>query len=258
VCHGTCLDHLPPAGHAERPRRGFSFRRISVNLPQPPAVIRAVGFIDGQNLYRHAKEAFGYHHPNYDPIKLLNAVCLKNGWKPSGVRFYTGVPVQERQPMWHAYWSSRLLSMRRSGIYVFSRVIRYRTEEISLPDGTMYEIDSAQEKGVDVRLAVDVMRLAITKQYDVAVIFSQDQDLVEVAEEIRQMSINESRWIKVTSAFPAGSNASFKRGIDRTDWFKMSKEFYDLCLDPHDYRPAASVVLPAARPLIRLKELAPY
>lgn len=226
--------------------------------PAAPAVVRAVGFIDGQNLYRHAKDAFGHHHPNYDPVKLLDAVCRTRGWQPSGIRFYTGVPVQERQPMWHAYWSSRLLSMRRAGIYVFSRVIRYRTEEISLPDGTMYEIDTAQEKGVDVRLAVDVMRLAIAKQYDVAVIFSQDQDLVEVAEEIRQISINDGRWLRVVSAYPFGPKASFKRGIDKTDWFKMDEAFYNQCIDFHDYRPASSVVLPSAKPLIRLKEHAPY
>jgi len=217
----------------------------------PPAVVHAVGFIDGQNLYRHAKDAFGHHHPNYDPVKLLNAVCKARGWQPAGTRFYTGVPVQERQPMWHAYWSSRLLSMRRAGVIVFSRAIRYRTEEISLPDGTMYEVDTAQEKGVDVRLAVDVMRLAIAKQYDVAVIFSQDQDLVEVAEEIRHISMNDGRWLKVVSAFPSGSKASFKRGIDKTDWFKMDETFYNQCIDPHDYRPASSVMLPPAKPLIR-------
>lgn len=32
--------------------------------------VRTVSFIDGQNLYRHAKTAFGHNHRNYDPIKL--------------------------------------------------------------------------------------------------------------------------------------------------------------------------------------------
>ena len=32
---------------------------------------RAVSFIDGQNLFRHAKDAFGYYHPNYDPYKRM-------------------------------------------------------------------------------------------------------------------------------------------------------------------------------------------
>ena len=39
-----------------------------------PEFKRAVSFIDGQNLFRHAKDAFGHHHPNYDPRKLTEAV----------------------------------------------------------------------------------------------------------------------------------------------------------------------------------------
>ena len=33
-------------------------------MPTEPDIKRAVSFIDGQNLYRHAKDAFGHHHPN--------------------------------------------------------------------------------------------------------------------------------------------------------------------------------------------------
>ena len=56
--------HLLPAGLAERPRRGYSFRI----MPNQHEITRAVSFIDGQNLFRHAKDAFGHHHPNYDPL----------------------------------------------------------------------------------------------------------------------------------------------------------------------------------------------
>ena len=223
-----------------------------------PATKRAVAFIDGQNLYRHAKDAFGHHHPNYDPLALHEAVCAANGWQPFGVRFYTGVPSQERQPMWQGFWAKRILAMRRAGIYVYSRPIRYRTEDFSLPDGTMYEVDTAQEKGVDVRLAVDVMRLATHDQYDVALIFSQDQDLVEVVQEVREISRSGRRWIKVACAFPDGPKASFRRGIRDTDWFKMDEEFYGKCLDAYDYRPNSISLGRPVIPTIRLKEVAPY
>lgn len=56
-----------------------------------------------------------------------------------GVRFYTGTPSAERSPMWHGYWERRLLAMRRAGITVYSRPIRYRTETIHLPDGNTVE-----------------------------------------------------------------------------------------------------------------------
>jgi len=53
---------------------------------------RAVIFIDGQNLFRSAKEAFGHSYPNYDPLALARTICLREGWDLSQVRFYTGYP----------------------------------------------------------------------------------------------------------------------------------------------------------------------
>lgn len=53
--------------------------------PEPPTK-RVVSFFDGQNLFWHAKAAFGYLHPNYDPNLLSVAVCRENGWQCHGVR----------------------------------------------------------------------------------------------------------------------------------------------------------------------------
>lgn len=205
-------------------------------MPPEPPTKRVVSFFDGQNLFWHAKAAFGHQHPNYDPNLLSEAVCRRNGWRSHGVRFYTGVPSADRDPRWHAYWQRRLLGMRRAGIHVTSRPIRYRTKEVRLADGTRQQIDATQEKGIDLRLGLDVVRLARQGQFDVAVIFSQDQDLAEVATEIRDISLAANRWLKIVSAFPSSPTASAGRGIDRTDWFRMDQAFYDACLDPKDYR----------------------
>jgi uncharacterized LabA/DUF88 family protein len=196
-----------------------------------PAVKRAVSFFDGQNLYQRAKKAFGYHHPNYDPIKLADATCAAN------VRFYTGTPSLAEDPLWHGYWSTRLLSMSRAGILVYSRPLVYQEVEIPTEDGSTAIELVAHEKGIDVRLALDVVRLTINNQIDVAMLFSQDQDLSELAREIRQISISTKRWIKIVSVYPDSLTASPRRGINGTDWFPIDKAFYDACLDPHDYRP---------------------
>ncbi len=142
--------------------------------------------------------------------------------------------------MWHAYWSNRLLVMRRAGILVTNRPIRYRETEIALSDGTVTTVETPQEKGIDVRLALDVVRLARGNHLDVAVIFSQDQDLAEIVDDIREIAVSQERWIKLVSAFPAGPDATTDRGIDKTDWFPMDQTFYDACLDPRDYRPKLS------------------
>jgi Uncharacterized conserved protein len=203
---------------------------------EEPREKRAIAFFDGQNLFRHAKEAFGYHHPNYDPAKLHAAICKHFGFRDCGVRFYTGTPNIEKSELWHGYWTNRLLAMTRSGILVTKRPIRYRTERVVLSDGTEHTIDTAQEKGIDIRIALDIVRMTLRNQLDVVVLFSQDQDLSEVCSEVREIARTSSRWIKIISAFPVSDTASVKRGVNNSDWFEMDKAFYDSCLDPHDYR----------------------
>jgi hypothetical protein len=98
-------------------------------------------------------------------------------------------------------------------------------------------VTTPQEKGVDVRLALDVVQLARTKQFDVGVIYSQDQDLAEVVQEVKAIAREHDRWIKLASAFPFGEYATYDRGIAGTDWFKIDQDMYNKCLDPYDYRP---------------------
>ncbi len=198
---------------------------------------RAVSFFDGQNLFRHAKDAFGHHHPNYDPVKLAEAVCAEKGWTSVGVHFYTGVPEAKQSPMWHGCWTRRLTAMRRAGVEVTSRKLRYRHERVRLADGTEHHVPVQREKGIDLRLGLDVVRLARNGDLDVAVLFSQDQDLAEVALEVRDIARAQGRWLKIVSAFPHGDHATSVRGINRTDWFRMDRAFYDAGLDPRDYRP---------------------
>jgi uncharacterized LabA/DUF88 family protein len=210
-----------------------------------PQIKNVMAFIDGQNLYQHAKAAFGHHHPNYDPVKLHHAVCAECGWRPTATRFYTGVPSQIESPMWAAYWSNRVLALKRAGVLVTTRPIRYRKEQIFDQhrnpglelDGMPKVVTTPQEKGIDVRLALDLVSLARKRQFDIALIFSQDQDLHEVVREIADISKEQGRPISVACAFPHGPNASSSRGIDQTQWFRMDKDFYDNCLDPRDYRP---------------------
>jgi len=205
---------------------------------EPAPVIRnAIAFIDGQNLYRHAKDAFGHHHPNYDPVKLHREVCRINGWRPTLVRFYTGVPDPSHNELWSGYWSARVLSLKRAGVHVTTRRVRYDQQTV-VTDGREHEtITTAQEKGIDVRIALDVVRLARLRQYDVCVIYSQDNDLGELVDEVREIAAEQGRWIKLVSAFPSSPTASCSRGINRTDWFKIEREVYDACLDARDYRP---------------------
>ena len=200
-----------------------------------PRVKRAVSFVDGQNLYHHAKAAFGYRVPNYDPLALAQAVCDREGWSNVGVRFYTGVPLPHKNPKWHRFWQRRLLKMRHRGIETTERPLHYVRAESALGarHGSFTEI--AHEKGIDIRIALDVIRLASEDDLDVAILFAQDQDYEEVAREVRRIAERAERWIKIASAFPKSVTATSHRGINRTDWKPFSRSLYDACLDPTNY-----------------------
>jgi uncharacterized LabA/DUF88 family protein len=204
-------------------------------MPQPPTNPRAIAFVDGQNLFNAAKEAFGYTFPNYDVLKLAGEVASLGGWHLTQTRFYTGVP--ERSDPRQAFWNNKLAALGRQGVVLFSRALRYHQEEVPLPDGSASKVRVPVEKGVDVRLALDLIRLALAGEFDVAIIFSQDQDYSEAAREIRSISKAENRWIKVVSAFPVSPASRNKRGIELTDWIRVDKATYDRCLDPAEYRP---------------------
>jgi uncharacterized LabA/DUF88 family protein len=204
-------------------------------LPPEPALKRAVAFVDGQNLYFAARDAFGYQHPNYDVVALSRTICELQGWRLTEVHFYTGLPTKRDDPLWHRFWLHKLAAMGRKGVRVCTRPLRHRTHTIDLPDGTKHVVERRQEKGIDVRIALDIVRLTHRDELDVVLLFSQDQDLAEVAREIRSIAREQNRWLKIASAFPDCSGSRERRGIDRTDWIRIDRSTYEACLDRRRY-----------------------
>ena len=173
-------------------------------MPPEPIDKRAVAFFDGQNLLHAARTAFGYTWPNYDPRALAAAVCGGRNWRLAQTRFYTGVPDAADNAFWNHFWAHKLAMLGRQGLHIYSRPLRYRNRRVLLSDGREHTFLTGEEKGIDVLIALDVIRMAHRREYDVALVFSQDQDLSEAADEIRRIT-------------------------------------YDACLDPRDYRPKRSL-----------------
>ena len=167
-------------------------------------------------------------------------MCRAHGWELAQVRFYTGIPDQADNAEWHEYWTMKLSLMGRLGVHVFAPPLRYRNRAFTLPDGTTHTFLVGEEKGVDVRLALDIVRMAHHQEYDVALVFRQDQDLSEVAEEVRTIAREQERWIKITCAFPMSPTTRNRRGINKTDWIPIDRATYEACLDRRDYRPKRS------------------
>jgi len=195
---------------------------------------RVHAFFDAQNLYQTAKECFKVNYPNFDPIKLAKAATqLEAGRELSKIHFYTGVHKKEQNEFWHKFWMNKLAGLRRAGVDVFFRYLKYSK---SLDDAGE-TIIKPREKGIDVKISIDLIRLAQKREYDIAIIFSQDTDLQEAVDELYDIRKELNIWLKLECAFPFDERMINPRGLNKTHWIRIEKDLYDLCLDNNDYRP---------------------
>ena len=191
--------------------------------------VRAIVFIDGQNLYHLARRAWAspsspYTWPSYDVEKLAHTLVSKTpGRNLVEIRFYTGVPdpaAGAPQLFWHGFWSNKIRYLKSQGIYVY----RGRVNA------------GGQEKGVDVSLALDLVRATYDRRYEAAIIVSQDWDFgpaVRLAKEVAQA---QGRKLLFESCFPVGPGSQSRRGVPGTMWIPIDQATYDACRDPRDYR----------------------
>jgi uncharacterized LabA/DUF88 family protein len=194
---------------------------------QEPLKKRVVSFFDCQNLFKSAAELWSYSFPNFDPLKLSRRLTAKQkDWHLVGMRLYTGIHDAKINPAWHGFWTKKLFSVKKiyPQAFIFTAPLRYDKN------------GAPREKGVDVRIALDLIRLARKNEFDVAMLFSQDNDFSEAANEIRAIAKEYCRWIKIVSAFPSDPSSHKTKGVRQTDWLPVSKPDYDSCIDTTDYR----------------------
>ncbi|MGH7227651.1 MAG: NYN domain-containing protein [Nitrospiraceae bacterium] len=196
--------------------------------------LKTIVFMDGQNIYHLAKEAWlpksshsesSYSYPCYDVEKLADILIASSpGRIREKIRFYTGVPHHAQNPFWHGFWSNKLRFLGSRGIHVYKGRINH----------------SGQEKGVDVSLAIDLIQLTHEKAYDVAIIVSQDQDFGPAIKLAKAIARDQQRTLVFESAFPCEITQhpwwKRPRGVPGTKWSYIDKPTYDACFDPTDYR----------------------
>ena len=193
--------------------------------------LRTIVFFDGQNLYHAAKDAWAptparsptpYSWPSYDVEKLAAwLVDREPGRTLEEIAFYTGVPDPRRgkaEQFWHGFWNNKLRHLGRRGVYIYRGRVN--------PGG--------QEKGVDVSLAIDLIRATYEKRYEVAIIVSQDWDFGPAVRMAKRIVEDQARRLVFESAYPY--NPANRRGIPGTTWIRIEKADYNACHDPTDYR----------------------
>jgi uncharacterized LabA/DUF88 family protein len=128
-------------------------------------------FMDGANLYRALREAFGTSR--YSPIKL--ALELSAGRRLVAAHFYIAAVAQQVGRRLYADQQRFLHHLKRQeGLTVW-------TGRMAQPGARWYE------KGVDVKIATDLVAMAYAGRYDVAILASGDGDLAPAVREVRRV-----------------------------------------------------------------------
>ena len=205
---------------------------------------RVLVFIDGQNVYKACERLYGQGacHP------LLLADRLTSGRRLVGVRYYSGVHDPTVDPEGRSRTDRRHNLIRRTGVTVIERKLRYRWEwgfdPKLLPDpkrnrGQQMPIQvtpyqRAREKGIDLTLGLDVADLARAGAMDIAVIVSSDNDLCEVARSTHQVTRADGRVSVEAATFNEGRRPLLLAEYDYTH--QLRHEDFEAASDSFDYK----------------------
>lgn len=197
-------------------------------------VDRMVVFIDYQNTYRGARDAFFPDSPNnrdgqVHPLALANILCRmrqENGLptRLDGVRVYRGLPDGRRDPRGYGAALRQGDRWEKAGVTLLARPLRYPAD---------WPASSPEEKGVDVQLAIDFVAMALRSEYDVGVLVSRDTDLRPALEVVRSLG----RRVEV-AAWRARNGRSPRLDLPGQSgiwchWLPV--DAYGRCADPTDY-----------------------
>jgi len=151
---------------------------------------RVMVFIDYQNVHLSGHEIFCMREAPLEdclvhPLRL--AELLVDRRAPGGtleqVRVYRGRPNPQHQPVLAGYNDRQTSAwIRDPRVTVLRRMLRYPRDY-----GQPGCVERPREKGVDVHLAVDLVRLGLQRENDVAILCSRDTDLVPALEAVRDL-----------------------------------------------------------------------
>jgi uncharacterized LabA/DUF88 family protein len=134
---------------------------------------RVAVFIDGSNLYFKLRtlipNKMDFIHYRYHDL-IANLINTDERLSYAG--YYVGVVRDTKRTKNH----EKALELIQNQQKLFEQL---RHQQIEIVKGYLLERDGRFfEKGVDVRLAVDIVSMAQEKKYDIAIVLSSDTDLI--------------------------------------------------------------------------------
>lgn len=198
-------------------------------------MIRVVAFIDYQNVYSRARGLF--HDPfkessagQVNPLKLADLITLKGlaDRELQEVRVYRGQPDSSKEPKTYGANRRQCNAWRLlPKVTVITRPLRYPAR---WPEAR------AEEKGIDVALAIDFVKMAVRREYDVGIIMSTDTDLKPALEAVIELGGDPYPRCEVAAWSHEEQNTGRLSVPQRKSWCHwLDESDYRQVADPTDY-----------------------
>ncbi len=158
-------------------------------------------FIDGANFYHLALKKLGINEIDFDFNGFANFLANGRLLQDAGKRIYVGTVREKEGDLKSKEAMSRQTSLftilKNSGWEIKTSKLKVRVEEIKVDEKILefkelleagfhkITIERFREKGIDVKLATDLIVGAIDKKYDTAIIVSSDSDLIPAIDWVR-------------------------------------------------------------------------
>jgi uncharacterized LabA/DUF88 family protein len=219
---------MPPNAHARR------IGGIAISSGNGKKI---VVFIDESNVYKDARRCFFNNEgpSSNGRIKPMRYAMLLADLQPLGtseerelkeVRAYGGVPNRHMDLQTYSAHRRQMAEWERRDVQPIMRPLRYPADWPKSP---------AEQKGVDVQIALDVVVMGLKNEYDIAIIASTDTDLKPAIEGCHELGIADTCEIEVA----AWRHETERKRIEVKDkhlWCHfLNRDDYDVCHDPKDY-----------------------
>lgn len=158
-----------------------------------------VVFMDWQNIYKRARSAFytaddpDFVHGQVWPHKVAHILADRHNQMSgsqlsiSDIRIYRGAPRNEFDPTGYNAFQRQTTSWKSHNgrVSVHKRDINYPTEINDRGERVRSDLPP-KEKGVDVSLAVDLTTMGVEREYEHAIVFTSDNDLIPAVEYVHR------------------------------------------------------------------------
>jgi len=184
---------------------------------------KAIVFIDGNNWYHNSRQVVDTKYISF--TKLANFICDHYKYELLQIRYYNSIPDISENELKYYQHMEFLSRLEKEGIKVFKRKLQKNSNKDALNERGMI-VDSLilcekckpivkencinclgnvskKEKGIDVKIAVDMIRKClIESECDVCILVSGDADFIPAILTIRDAN----KEVITSSVFPGYSN----------------------------------------------------